>query len=452
MKKFAQQPKRLGDLRDDYFSTVMFDETYAQRDGTIKRQTQFSESTEQLVLSGPHFFVGTPFYKTPRAICTLNSNYDVLDLTNLPEDYLPRTNYIPACDPEEYQRRTPVVPWLSVDPKGFAEIKTENGELVAIYGPPKPRRKRVTEYYRLCLRAMLSQSGERTLISAIYPASLAHMNGVRSYYFKTLEQLISYAGFSFSIPADFLCKSTGKANLHQMLDDLLWPEFHNFKAQIFNRTLGLSCLSEEYSKLWENYWVRTWAEDTWTSNSHALNQNYFQFLTSNWLPSCALRTDFERRQALLEIDVLVAMALGLTLQELLTIYRVQFPVMRQYERQTYYDTSGRIVFTPSKGLVGVGLSRKAGKKETPVTIEYPKDSNKPNETRPLGWEEAIDLPEGTKIHRTVMDDTLPGGPRKKTITYTAPWHLPNREEDYRLAWEVFTERFKAQNSTGTDIQ
>ncbi len=119
--------------------------------------------------------------------------------------------------------------------------------------------------------------------------------------------------------------------------------------------------------------------------------------------------------------------------------------------ETYYDLNGNIVFTPSKGLGGVGLDRKA-KRNFEYTIEYPDGKT---ETNPLGWEDIAPapsivgeeygkpaIPDGTKIHRTVIDDTLPGGPREKVITYVAPFYLPNREEDYRIAWEVFTERFK----------
>jgi len=69
----------------------MWDETNRQKDGTIKRQTGFPDSTKHWILSGPHFYVGTPFFKTPRAVCDTNRAYDNLDLTVLPDNYLPHT-------------------------------------------------------------------------------------------------------------------------------------------------------------------------------------------------------------------------------------------------------------------------------------------------------------------------------------------------------------------------
>lgn len=63
--------------------------------------------------------------------------------------------------------------------------------------------------------------------------------------------------------------------------------------------------------------------------------------------------------ALVEIDALAALELGLTADELCAVYRTQFPVMREYERTTWYDRRGRIAFTTNRGLAGVGLDRRA---------------------------------------------------------------------------------------------
>ncbi|WPL17970.1 Type I restriction-modification system methyltransferase subunit [Thiorhodovibrio winogradskyi] len=417
LEKFAAQPRRLGDLKGEYFSTVMFDETYAQRDGTIRRDTCFPDHPGQWVLSGPHFFVGTPFYKTPRARCTANSHYDCLDLTTLPDDYLPRTNYVPACSPAEYAERTPRLPWSEKQPS--------------------------TDSYRWICRKMLSQSGERTFIATILPPKTAHIDGSISLCFKNLKNLVFFSALCISTAFDFWVKSTGKSNFRNELAKLL--PFTELPSSVIGRTLVLSCLTTHYTDLWQSCYRPDFRRQRWSSDCPLLDPEFFAKLTPNWQRNCALRSDYARRQALLEIDVLVAQALGLTLDELLTIYRVQFPVMRQYEADTWYDQSGRIVFTPSKGLVGVGLPRTARKADLKAGIRYAihhPDAAAPAATRDLalGWEDIRDLAAGSRVTKTFPDDTLPGGPVNRTIEYHAPFIRPDREADYRRAWAFFEQQ------------
>ena len=125
-----------------------------------------------------------------------------------------------------------------------------------------------------------------------------------------------------------------------------------------------------------------------------------------------------------------AIALGLTLDELLAIYRVQFPVLRQYEADTWYDAKGRIVFTVSKGLPGVGLPRKAVRSDNTYSLRMSRASRT---DIALGWDDVRNLPEGF-VTRRIIDDTLPGSPVQREIVYHAPFDRPDREADYRTAW------------------
>lgn len=402
LAKLGNNKIKLYNLKDKFTPSVLYDETYAKRDGYIKRETCFPVNFDELILSGPHFFVGNPLNKTPRRVCVEKAHYDILDLNNISDKYVPRTNYT----------------------KGFLSNSDIFNKLPNVNWGGTSSSKKVTEYYRLFFRAMMGPGAERSLISVIYPPNVKHINSVQSVAFKDVEILLNSSAIMFSVVAGFYIKSTGKGNLHFLWQNIPYIKLSN---DAIVRVLLLNCLTNNYSKLWTKSYNSDFNNSMWSKNDHRLNNNCFNTLSIEWSKDFPLRSDFSRRQALVEIDVLVALAIGLTIDELKTIYRIQFPVMQQYENETYYDQKGRIVFTVNKGLVGVGFPRK-------------KDLKK---NEPLGWEDIKDMDSGT-ISRTIIDDTQPGGPVEREIVYYAPFDKCDREEDYEIAWAEFDRRERGE--------
>jgi hypothetical protein len=335
------------------------------------------------------------YSQTPKRICTTHRAYDQLDMTDLPISYLPRVNYQPACEAKEYQQRTPTTTW---------------GE-------------KVTTHFRYAHREMVGVSGERTLLPCILPKGVGYIHTVLGIVFKDTSDLLSYAASASSIPIDYRVRSTGTGHINKSLADQ-FPLFTGSprSSHLFIRALSLNCLTTHYAELWFAAWDIAYNSDTWTKSELRLDNAYFAKLTPEWNRNSALRTPFERRQALVELDVLAARELKLSLDQLLDIYRIQFPVLRQYEADTWYDQKGRIIFTVNKSLSGVGLPRNGTPRQHIV-----------------GWEDVRDMASGT-VSQTIMDDTLPGGPYEKTIVYHAPFTRCSREDDYRTAWTEFERR------------
>ncbi len=403
LRKLSQTPRRIRDLGKGYKVATMWHETGAQKDGTICRETRFTTDVREWILSGPHIFVGTPFFQTPNDGCKSNGDYTRLDLTTLSEDYRPRTNYVPACEAAVYIQRTPQTPWGTL----------------------------VTEEFRVGMRRMLNTGGERTLLPALVPPRVGHIYSVTTVATQRREHLLSLLYTLLSIVTDTAIKIGAIANLNSIyLAPLpLTPASPAAVARI----LGLSCLSIDYSAIWN---AGTSTPARWSKTDPRLNPDWFDRCHKPWSWHSPLRTDYTRRQALLEIDVLHAQALGVTLNELLALYRIQFPVLRSYENDTYYDTKGRIVFSKKSGQSPVPRTR-TNKKNT-FGLYTPERAQT---NLALGWNDIKDLQEGVVTY-TYIDDTLPGGPRERTIKFHAPFDKCDRENDYREAWAFF-ERAKA---------
>ena len=388
LERFAAQKKTLGSLEDEVFTTEMWNETGAQKDGTIQRDVHCPESPLDMIYSGPHIGVANPLFQASQRNCSTNRAFDNLDLSNLPEDYLQRCNYSPACAMAEYVRRVPVTPWGT----------------------------KYSDEYRIIMRKMLNLSGERTLLPSIAVPHTAHIDGIFGVAMHS-EDICAMAGAMASICYDFYIKVTGKSNCRR--DTVAFmpiPSKSEYSRLIAERALLLNCLTCNYANLLKECFRPDFTTDAWSKSDPRLHPTRFTSLTSSWTWDTPLRTDYERRQALVEIDVLTAMALGMTLDQLKTIYRIQFPVLQQYEADTWYDANGRIVFTNNRGLTGVGFDRKE-------------------------WEGGIKgAPAGKKFYRTITDDTRPGGPVQRTIEYVAPFDRCDREKDYEVAWAYFSKQ------------
>ena len=388
---FDHQPRRLADLGEDLYVSMLWDETNAQKDGTIARNVHFG-TTKETILSGAHIGTANPLFNCSNDGCKGNNDNTSIDLTYISDNYIQRTNYIPDCDWTEYTHRIPTTPWGN----------------------------KYTNCMRIAARKMVDIEGERTLMPALIPRDVGHTNGIIGFAFKETKQLVMMLGGFCSLPFDFFIKLCGKGNLQMNTAGML-PLLdlnHILAPEVICRAARLNCVSENYALFWEEIYSPAFNKINWTKIDSRLSQQDFERLSPNWNHRVAFRDAFTRRQAMVEIDVLIAMMLGMTLNQLLSAYRIQFPILQQHEKDTFYDTQGRIAFAKNNALTGVG------------------------ETRKVFESIMLKMERGQKHLQSIMDDTMPGGPVERIIEYVAPFDRCDREQDYEIAWKFFEEKYR----------
>ncbi len=384
---FSKQELCLGDIRNEVCCSEMWHETNNQLDGTISRDVHFPGKVQDMIFSGPHISTANPYASTPREICKLSSDYYVVDLVDVPDNYLPRTNYSIICSEAEYEKRA-----------GYTNWNTS-----------------ILSEYKLCTRKMLNQDGERTLNAVIIPAKSAHINGIFSMCFKS--DLLAFGAAAISLPYDFFMKITKKANMNFSAIQGL-PVLRKFRLmdRLKCRLLLLNCVTNDYRELWEKNYKDEFKTFGWAKTDDRLTKDFSE-LKREWTISTPLRTDYERRFALCEVDVLTAMALGMSLDQLIEIYKIQFPILQKNENDTWYDMHGRIAFTTNTNYSGVGFTRKE-------------------------WEAGIKEAVEGVFEKEFSYSFLKDGELSKIEDYYAPFIVCNREEDYKVIWNYYEKILK----------
>lgn len=377
--------------------TTYFHESGGQRNGEITRQDDPSyqpQSPDEVILTGPLFYVATPFNKTARTTCESSGAFDPLDLTTLPPDFLPRTVYKPG---DRNGNRTK-----------FEQVRQQVGVNSVLKQP-------IVGMYRIGYRRRSQPSSERSLLAAVMPPGYSSINAVMFIAISDLRLLVGVAGSLCSLISDFLFRVKGRSDLYEkdVISSPMIREPH--QTPLITRTLRLQTLTTHYAPLYLETAPATIATDSFTTTNPMLTNDHelpwHHLSPTAWNYHTPLRTDFAHRQALLEIDVLVALSLNINLDELLTMYRVQFPVLRQYEKHDEYDATGRRLPNTARKTPGAKELRDARQQygdEHPITITWPTD----------------------------------GGNSTETQTFYPPFVRVDREEEYATAYQEFKRRLQ----------
>lgn len=292
-----------------------YHEGSAKKNGLIRWSNQAVSHLKDVVLQGPHFASGLPFAKEPRIPCRSNRDWDALAPAELPEAYVPVTNYVRATDEKTF---------LSAQDSWHGAPFSAN--------------------FRLAWRRMIPFDSSRCLHAALIPPGPAHIDAVHSMALTDNKLTTLNAGFWASLPLDYLLRITGKsdltpANAKQM--PAANPQ-HPLASGLLLRTLRLNALTTHYAPVWTELFDPRWAGyEDWANPNWPSMKPLAAGLKPTWEYATPLRTEYERRAASVELDALVSVWLGITADQLVAIYKSRYPILADYESTTYFDANGR---------------------------------------------------------------------------------------------------------------
>jgi hypothetical protein len=315
--------RRLSALALDF--SAGWNETTDRAKGYFESEWGTPASWSDVILQGPHIHVSVPFFKYPNETMAHQTDTSLVDLEALGEHAVPVTSF---------KRR--------VSRASFEASYTQWGS--------QPSRS-ASSSYRVAWRRMADNVAGRTLTPALVPPGSTHVDSVFSAGFFEMRalDLAIVQGFASSLVADFLTRAVPKGDIRRDSFERLpvMGADHPLTSEIVLRALRLNCLTSAYADLWHEALGDEAIDDSWTGGLDYAGRPSLGCTPGQWSSDVPLRRASDRLQAMLELDALVALSLDLTVDQLCTIYRTQFPVLYGYDRNTYrYDADGRLVPNP----------------------------------------------------------------------------------------------------------
>ncbi|MGH3246367.1 MAG: hypothetical protein ACRDOI_09170 [Trebonia sp.] len=177
---------------------------------------------------------------------------------------------------------------------------------------------------------------------------------------------------------------------------------HPLSEALLLLTLRLNCLTNIYDSLWRELYRDVWKQEEWAVSWPEMKP--LSRISAQWERDTPLRAERERRSALVELDVVAAIMLEMSADELIALYRSRFPQLVDYESEMWLDSTGRKI---------AASFNQWGHGQTKEHWEQFQAYNEPGSTAPV--------PDG----------------------YTAPFYKADRIAEYRQAHAAFSARLPA---------
>jgi hypothetical protein len=275
-----------------------------------------AQSWDAVILQGPFFHAGRNFYRYPNPSMRHNQDTSDFDLESLNSNEIPASSFGLLVSPDEAASR-------------FDRWSDGSSS---------------SNSYRVAWRAMADNVGQRTLMSGLIPPGAKHVDGVYAAGGPLVgaSQLAVLQAVFSSLVADFSIRISPKSTIRSTAVERI-PIGEDFvlRSALSLRALRLNCMTGAFSALWQEAYDADFLDDGWSGGLEYSGRPALGNVGPIWTREVPLRRYADRRQALVEIDALVALSLGIDIEDLIGLYREQFPVFRKEDKRTLVDANGR---------------------------------------------------------------------------------------------------------------